>query len=160
MNIEVPTKYPLCQDRIIVFEIRLHSKSPMLYRSALHGNWNASSLAKRALMDKFPTPTVPLTTVLQNRQVFLPDPVLNIFVYLYNIWSAVGPCIFDWSGTLSPLSLPRCRCKDWKEIRPQAVHSLSPCRKIPTIFNDESTGSCICLWKLAVAVATSVFHAK
>jgi len=30
------------------------------------------SLARRALKDKFPTPTVPLTTVLQNLQVFLP----------------------------------------------------------------------------------------
>jgi len=38
MNIEVPTKYPLSQDRIVVFEIRLHSKSPMLYRPALHSN--------------------------------------------------------------------------------------------------------------------------
>ena len=73
MNIEVPTKYPLSQDRIVVFEIRLHSKSPVLYRPALHGNWNVLSLARRALKDKFPTPTVPLTTVLQNRQVFLPE---------------------------------------------------------------------------------------
>jgi len=38
MNIEVPTKYPLSQDGIIVFENRLHSKSLMLYRPALHGN--------------------------------------------------------------------------------------------------------------------------
>jgi hypothetical protein len=38
MNIEVPTKYPLSQDRIVVFEIRLHSKSLMLYTPALHGN--------------------------------------------------------------------------------------------------------------------------
>ena len=38
INIEVPTKYPLSQDRIVVFEIRLHSKSPLLYRPALHGN--------------------------------------------------------------------------------------------------------------------------
>jgi len=38
MNIEVPTKYPLSQDRIVVFENHLHSKSPMLYRPALHGN--------------------------------------------------------------------------------------------------------------------------
>jgi len=75
MNIEVPTKYPLSQDRIVVFEIHLHSKSPMLYRPALHGNWNALSLARRALKDKFPMPTVPFTTVLQNRQVFLPDPI-------------------------------------------------------------------------------------
>jgi len=75
MNIEVPTKYPLSQDRIVVFEIRLHNKGAMLYRPALHGNWHALSLARRALKDKFPTPTAPLTTVLQNRQVFLPDPV-------------------------------------------------------------------------------------
>ena len=75
MNIEVPTKYPLREDRIVVLEIRLHSKSPMLYRPALNDNWNALSLARRALKDKFPKPTVPLTTVLQNRQVFLPDPV-------------------------------------------------------------------------------------
>jgi hypothetical protein len=38
MNIEVLTKYPLSQERIVVFENRLHSKSPMLYRPALHGN--------------------------------------------------------------------------------------------------------------------------
>ena len=75
MNIEVPTKYPLSQDRIVVFENRLHSKSSMLYRPALHGNWNALSIAVRALKDKFPTPKVPLTTVLQNNQVFLPDPI-------------------------------------------------------------------------------------
>jgi hypothetical protein len=75
MNIEVPTKYPLSQDRIVVFEIRLHSKSPMLYRPALHGNWNALSLTRRVLKNKFSTPTVPLKTVLPNRQVFLPDPV-------------------------------------------------------------------------------------
>jgi hypothetical protein len=71
----VPTKYPLSQDRIVVFEIRLHSKSPVLYRPALHGNWKALNFARTALKDTFPTPTFPLTTVLQNRQVFLPDPV-------------------------------------------------------------------------------------
>jgi hypothetical protein len=75
MNIKVPTKYPLSQDRIVVFEIRLHNKSPMLYRPALHGNWNVLSLARRALNDKFPMPTVPPTTVLQNRLKFLSDPV-------------------------------------------------------------------------------------
>jgi len=79
MNIEVPTKYPLSQDRIVVFENRLHSKSPMLYRPALHGNRNALSLTSRALKDKFPTPTVPLTTVLQNRQIFMPDPIYTAF---------------------------------------------------------------------------------
>ena len=38
VNIEVPTKYPLSQNRIVVFENRLYSKNPMLYRPALHGN--------------------------------------------------------------------------------------------------------------------------
>jgi hypothetical protein len=38
MNIEVPSKYPLSQDRIVVFEIRLHSKSPLLYKPALYDN--------------------------------------------------------------------------------------------------------------------------
>jgi hypothetical protein len=38
MNIEVPSKYPLSQDRIVVFDKRLHNKSPMLYIPALHGN--------------------------------------------------------------------------------------------------------------------------
>jgi hypothetical protein len=74
MNIEVPTKYPLSQDILVCFEIRLHSKSPMFYRPQHHDNWNALSIARRALKDKFPTPTVPLTTVLQNHQVFLLEP--------------------------------------------------------------------------------------
>jgi hypothetical protein len=77
MNIEVSTKYLLSQDRIVVFEIRLHSKSPMLYRPALHSKSNALSFARTALKDKFPAPMVPLTTVLQYRQVFLPNPALN-----------------------------------------------------------------------------------
>jgi hypothetical protein len=79
MNIEVPMKYQLSHnDRIIVFENHLHSKSPMLYRPALHGNRNALSLTRRALKDKFPMLKVPLTAVLPNRQVFLLDPIQNI----------------------------------------------------------------------------------
>jgi hypothetical protein len=78
VNIEVPTKYPLSHDRIVVFEIRLHSKCPMLYRPALHSNWNVLSFAIRVLKDKIPTPTVPLTAVLPNRQLFLTDPVHNL----------------------------------------------------------------------------------
>ena len=75
-NIEMPMKYPLSHnDRIVVLEIRLHSESPMLYRPELNGNWNALSLDRRALKDKFPTPTIPLTAVLPNCQVFLPYPV-------------------------------------------------------------------------------------
>ena len=85
MNIEVPTKYHLSHNRIAVFEIRLYSKSPMFYRSTLHGNWNALSIDRRALKDKFPTPTVPVATVLQNRQVFLPDPV-----YTRVLWKVLG----------------------------------------------------------------------
>jgi len=75
LNIEVPTKYPLShKGRIVVLEIRLQNESPLLYRPALHGKWNALSLARRALKDKFPTPTIPLTAVLPNRQLFLLDP--------------------------------------------------------------------------------------
>ena len=62
MNMEMLTKYPLShKDRIVVLEIRLHSKSLMLYR--------------RALNDKFPMPTIPLTAMMPNGQIFLPDPV-------------------------------------------------------------------------------------
>jgi hypothetical protein len=84
MNVEVPTKYPLSQDRIIVFEKSLQNKSPMLYRTALHGNSNASSIARIALKNKFPTPTAPLRTVLQNRQVFLPDPVYKHYSGIFS----------------------------------------------------------------------------
>jgi len=92
MNIEVPTKYQLSHNdnSIVVFENRLPSENPMVYRPALHCNWNASSLARRALRDKFPTPTVPLTTVLQSRQVFLSNPV---------------PMLFCTKLTLTPCSL-------------------------------------------------------
>jgi hypothetical protein len=38
MNIEVPMKYQLSHDRIVVFENRLNSENQMLYRPALHGN--------------------------------------------------------------------------------------------------------------------------
>jgi hypothetical protein len=39
MNTEVPTKYRMSyNDRIVVFENRLHNENPMLYRPALHGN--------------------------------------------------------------------------------------------------------------------------
>jgi hypothetical protein len=40
------------------------------------------------------------------------------------------------------------------------ILNLKKRKRIPSIFKDESTGSCICLWKLAVAVATYVIHAK
>jgi len=89
-------------DRIVVFEIRLHSKSPMLYRPALHGNWNALSLARRALKDKFPTPTVPLTAVLPNRQVFLPDSVYMditlVFLEIVCVFWYISMCkvILQW----------------------------------------------------------------
>ena len=89
MNIEVPTKYPLSQDIIVVFEIRLHSKGPMLYRPALHGNWNALSLARTTLKDKFPMLKIPLTALLPNRLVFLPD-TLPAFSSFYKYWPDVG----------------------------------------------------------------------
>jgi hypothetical protein len=42
----------------------------MLYRPALHGNSYALSLARRAFKEKFPTPTVPLTTVCKTVRYF------------------------------------------------------------------------------------------
>jgi len=44
------------------------------------------SIARRSLKNKFSTPTVPLTAVLQNRQVFLPDPIeeTNHFLWEWN----------------------------------------------------------------------------
>jgi len=88
MNIEVPTKCQLSHNDRIIFENRLHSENPMLYRPALRGNWNALSLARRALKDKFPTSMVPLTAVLPNCQVFLLDPILlyYIMIILYRIY--------------------------------------------------------------------------
>jgi hypothetical protein len=75
----------------------------MLYRPALHGNWNALSLARRTLKDKFPTLTVPLTAVLTNRQVFLPDSVYNInelknliFKKEFCLMKFVGCIISEW----------------------------------------------------------------
>jgi hypothetical protein len=32
----------------------------------------------KSAQEKFPTPTVPLTTALQNHQVFLPDPIFIV----------------------------------------------------------------------------------
>jgi hypothetical protein len=96
MNIEVPTKYPLSHNDRIILEICLHSESPMLYRPALHGNWNALHLARRALKDKFPVPTIPLTAVLPNRQVFLLDPVhAATFQQLHSIHNSKRPCCSD-----------------------------------------------------------------
>jgi hypothetical protein len=40
--------------------------------------------------------------------------------------------------------------------KPHTIQKLEKSKRIPSIFKDESTGSCICLWKLAVAVATYV----
>jgi hypothetical protein len=47
----------------------------MLYKQALHGNWNALRLAITALKEKFPKSTVPLTDVLKYSQVFVPDHI-------------------------------------------------------------------------------------
>jgi hypothetical protein len=94
----------LSHDSIVVFENRLHSKSPMLYTPGLHGNWNALSLAKRALKDKFPTPTVPLTTVLPNRQVFLPNPIILFWI------------LFEWSNEVALDGRDLWRVKEGREM--------------------------------------------
>jgi len=54
MNIEVPTKYPLSHnDRIVVFEIRLHRVPDALQTST---PWQLKCF--ESLKDKFPTPTI------------------------------------------------------------------------------------------------------
>ena len=79
INIEVRTKYPLSHnDKTVVLKIRLHSQSPMLCRPALHGNWSALSLARRALKDKFITPKVPLTVCYQIVRYFC----RTLFIYI------------------------------------------------------------------------------
>ena len=81
MNIEVTMKYPLSQnDRIVVFEIRLHSERLMLYRPALHGNWNALSLAQRQI----PHANSSTHNCVAKSSVFLPDPVHRLSVYYRN----------------------------------------------------------------------------
>jgi hypothetical protein len=45
---------------------------------------------------------------------------------------------------------PRCKWED------NIICILTKSKRVPSIFKDESTGSCICLWKLTVAVATYV----
>ena len=80
MNIEVPTKYWMSHNaKIVVLEIRFHGESPILYRPALHGNWSALSLARRALKDKFPTPKIPLTALLPSSSVISAEPCTIFF---------------------------------------------------------------------------------
>jgi hypothetical protein len=68
VNIEVPTKYPLSQDRIVVFEYVSTAEARCSTEQRSISTQMLLSLARRALKDKFPTPTVPQTTVLQNCQ--------------------------------------------------------------------------------------------
>jgi hypothetical protein len=121
VNVEVPTKHPLSQDIIVVFENCLRSETPMLYRPALHGNWNALSLARRTLKDKFPTPAVPLTTVLQNRQVFLPDPVDACVACKRTTLPLSSVTTDTWYGTslFTTYQWPSSHCimKSWHFVR-------------------------------------------
>jgi len=83
MNIKVLTKYPVSQDWIVVFEIRLHRKSPMLYRPALHGNWNALSLAIGDCLVCGPA----------SRPARIPD---NHLYRVTNTRCRIGTVIFSW----------------------------------------------------------------
>jgi len=49
------------------------------------------SLARRALKDRFPTPKVPLTALLSNHQVFLPDPVFLLVICLETLRAGSDP---------------------------------------------------------------------
>jgi hypothetical protein len=92
----------MSQNRIVGFEIHLHSKSPLFYRLALHGKWNVLNLTSRALKDKIPTPTIPHTTVLQNHQVFLPDLVYVELDVWCNKWSTIWPFPKKWLRPKKP----------------------------------------------------------
>jgi hypothetical protein len=65
MNIEVPTKYPLSRDRIVVFIYVSTAKARCSTDQRSMATEMLLSPTRRALKDKFPTPTVPLTTVLK-----------------------------------------------------------------------------------------------
>jgi hypothetical protein len=95
----------------------------MLYRPALHGNWNALSLARRGLKDKFPTPTVPLTAVLSNHRVFLPEPIEiqtgTVSSWQYSLWPHVRMlmlCLLFRNMKITSVSWNRgfwCTNKSW-----------------------------------------------
>jgi len=75
-----------------------------LEKPALRGKLNVLSLARRALNDKFPTPKFPITAVLSNRHIFLPDPVyiyIHIYIYIY-IYVSTGLRISVDSTTNTP----------------------------------------------------------
>jgi hypothetical protein len=112
MNIEVLTKYPLSQDRIVVFEIHLHSKSPMLYRPAFHGNWNALSLASRRSRTNSPRQRFYSQLFCKIVRYFcrilhLPMILLMLFAWWHEDWSPdVVQIIGSFSCSRLQLSKP------------------------------------------------------
>ena len=73
-----------------------YAKGPTNALTYLLTAWSTVLLEKLTssqLVKKFPTPTIPLTAVLPNRQVFLPDPVYTIHLTLH---FSCGPA--SWSS--------------------------------------------------------------
>jgi hypothetical protein len=147
VNIEVPTKYSLSQNRIVVFENRLHSKSPMLYRPALHGNWNALSIARRALKDKFSKPTVPLSCVAKSSGISAtPYIMTNNMVFWLNV------CVCYAVTTLFPMKyaafkylhnrMYHLKARKWET---KAYKSLTGRSPVEIVGSNPTGGMDICL---------------
>jgi hypothetical protein len=58
-------------------------------------------------------------------------------------------------NTLNVIHIPCTRFLTQYLIQ-EIAQTIIKSKRAPSIFKDESTRSCICLWKLAVAVATYV----
>jgi hypothetical protein len=70
----------------------------MIYRTALHCNWNALSLARRALKDKFPTPTVHSHLCCQNVRYFCRTLQLLNFVLSWYVAQVISGWFGNGSG--------------------------------------------------------------
>jgi hypothetical protein len=114
----------------------------MLYRPALNDNWSALSLVRRAIKDKFPTPTVRPTTVFPNRHVFLPKPVYhrmdlngifsgrqprqNVTV----LWRFVSSQIFHMLTSFVCPRMIRCVLSTWEVSRLTSSGQFPPFRPL------------------------------
>jgi hypothetical protein len=107
INIEVPKKYPLSQDRIVDFESHLHSKIPMLYRPALYGNWNALSIARKQI----PHANGSTHSCVAKSSGISAGPYISIILKLWNFPLWILLC-----GTFITVTLMGIYVLDWIKI--------------------------------------------
>jgi hypothetical protein len=110
-------------------------KNPMLHRPALRGNWNALILASKALKDKFPTPTVPLTAGTKSSGISA-GPCIITFRYRCQASrvSTVTKLQVQWSRVqilAAVSSLP----KNWSRTSLQWVLRFCPRDKAPRVWS-------------------------